>query len=378
MYLIIRADGNGDIGMGHLMRCSAIADEFEKAGGKTCFLVSQDSDLSAVKSLGHSAYQLKKIGNMGWDVDEAIDWIRSQHADRLLIDSYRVDAKYLKKLNKIIDTYYMDDLYAFDYPVDHIINHNIEASMERYKNQTYVKDYYLGVQYLPVRKQILAARKRGVAHEIKKALVTTGATDPYEIELKLLEEVAPAYPQIRFTFLLGTFYSKGYINKLIELSQTHNNIIVLGWTKDMGQLYAENDLTIGPGSTSLLESMTVGTAAISFSFVDNHLNECLTLDEMHIAPYCGDVRDNMQKVLQKITEDIAQLNNRGRLEDAAARYRMLFDGHGAERTAEVLMNGSSITEENAEKPLIREKIKSSSGTVRETVRKLGTEIPPHN
>ena len=94
MYLIIRADGNGDIGMGHLMRCSAIADEFEKAGGKTCFLVSQDSDLSAVKSLGHSAYQLKKIGNMGWDVDEAIDWIRSQHADRLLIDSYRVDAQY--------------------------------------------------------------------------------------------------------------------------------------------------------------------------------------------------------------------------------------------------------------------------------------------
>ena len=64
--------------------------------------------------------------------------------------------QYLDSLSKVVRVAYLDDLRAFSYPVDTIINYDVipEASMESYqKDYSLAKHLLIGSQYTPLRKQ---------------------------------------------------------------------------------------------------------------------------------------------------------------------------------------------------------------------------------
>ena len=51
--IIIRADANATIGMGHIMRTLSIADSFRAADNNVCFVLADDTVQSLVRSRGY-------------------------------------------------------------------------------------------------------------------------------------------------------------------------------------------------------------------------------------------------------------------------------------------------------------------------------------
>jgi spore coat polysaccharide biosynthesis predicted glycosyltransferase SpsG len=166
------------------MRCSAVAKAAAAAGEEVCFLVSPDSGTELLTKQGFAVHRMKKGGALGWDPDEAVSAIAALRPSAVLADTYRVDDTALKKLADAAELVYLDDLYAFDYPVRTIINYNLEASVERYRPTAYPgRRLYLGASWFPVREQIAQAAEHGknagarLRPAVQTVLITTGATD---------------------------------------------------------------------------------------------------------------------------------------------------------------------------------------------------------
>ena len=50
--IVIRADANSKIGMGHVMRCTAIADRLREKGEQVCFLVADENPVPLLQGKG--------------------------------------------------------------------------------------------------------------------------------------------------------------------------------------------------------------------------------------------------------------------------------------------------------------------------------------
>ena len=91
--------------------------------------------------------------------------------------------EHIKKVAKLI---YTDDLVMFDYPVDAIINYNIEANELMYSSTSYKnRGLFLGPRYFPSRSEFRLFNKNYVKDRVEKVLLTCSSTDPFEaISLK--------------------------------------------------------------------------------------------------------------------------------------------------------------------------------------------------
>lgn len=338
--IVFRTDANKAIGMGHYMRCFAIAHELVQRGFDVLFLIAPDADEAAVREQGFPLWQLKRQGGtIGWDADEAASWLSTQPVTVLFIDTYRIDFSSMKVLaDAVLDTWYMDDLCAFDYPVAGIINYNLDASKAAYRLLlSKPVELFLGAAYYPVRHEILDARVRSLRSGVRRVLIATGATDPFRIAEVLLGELVQRFADVEFAVQLGKYYEDAYRAKLQVFAAEHANVRLLGWTRQMGTRYAACDVCITPGSSMMSEAMTVGVPCISFAFADNHLGQCIFMDQRKMAPYAGDARANLEAVCKRAGDVLASFRSLEERNFRRTRFAQLFDGKGASRVADALV-----------------------------------------
>ena len=114
-------------------------------GKEVIFYTSDEFAEQTITKRGFKAIRLHYAWN---DKESELDQL-SRELEKtcphlLLIDSYQVTEQYLKSLRQIVKLAYIDDLNAFDYPVDIVINYSIYAEDLDYPQN---KVYLLGIQY---------------------------------------------------------------------------------------------------------------------------------------------------------------------------------------------------------------------------------------
>ncbi len=143
--IAIRVDANEIIASGHLMRCLSIADALFSLGEEIIFYTSDEFAEQTITKRGFKAIRLHYAWN---DKESELDQLSKELEKTcprlLLIDSYQVTKQYLKSLRQSVKLAYIDDLNAFDYPVDIVINYSIYAEDLDYPQN---KVYLLGIQY---------------------------------------------------------------------------------------------------------------------------------------------------------------------------------------------------------------------------------------
>lgn len=366
--VVIRADANSKIGMGHVMRCLSVADALVKRGEEVLFVTADDTPVPLLTKKGipyrvlHTDYadmeaELPELWNalselpQGPGVPEAA---LLQRNTSILVDSYYVTEKYLAALKSRITTIYMDDIYAFSYPVDMLINYNIYGEEMGYEKDAAFADtkLLLGTEYVPLREEFSAgagyvqSRKvlsLGAANVTPAAdggiLITTGGSDSFNLAGQLLMEAMKydALKEKEYHVVSGSL--NPHIGELQALAQKHENIHIHCNVTNMAELMAESEVALSAGGSTLYELCAMGVPVIAFSFAENQERLVQTFVKRGIAQYGGNYRTDGNKMIQNTIAGLETL-----LEDENLRTeyrkkaRTLVDGKGAGRIAEAILS----------------------------------------
>ena len=380
--VVIRADANSKIGMGHVMRCLSVVDALVKRGEEVLFVTADDTPVPLLTKKGvpyrvlHTDYadmeaELPKLWNalselpQGPGVPEAT---LPQRNTFILVDSYYVTEKYLAALKKRITTIYMDDIYAFSYPVDMLINYNIYGEEMGYEKDAAFADtkLLLGTEYVPLREEFAAGagyaqsrkelsaetenvtpaedRLHQMAEQGRTAdggiLITTGGSDSFNLAGQLLMEAMKydALKEKEYHVVSGSLNL--HIGELQALAQKHENIHIHCNVTNMAELMAESEIALSAGGSTLYEFCAMGVPVIAFSFAENQERLVQTFVKRGIAQYGGNYRTDGNKMIQNTIAGLETL-----LEDENLRTeyrkkaRALVDGKGADRIAEAIISG---------------------------------------
>lgn len=381
--VVIRADANSKIGMGHVMRCLSVADALVKRREEVLFVTADDTPVPLLTKKGipyrvlHTDYadmeaELPELWNALSELPQgpgapeaALPQMPSQRAESseealpqrnaaILVDSYYVTEKYLAALKKRITTIYMDDIYAFSYPVDMLINYNIYGEEMGYEKDAAFADMklLLGTEYVPLREEFSAgagyvqSRKvlsLGAANVTPAAdggiLITTGGSDSFNLAGQLLMEAMKydALKEKEYHVVSGSLNPN--IGELQALAQKHENIHIHCNVTNMAELMAESEVALSAGGSTLYELCAMGVPVIAFSFAENQERLVQTFVKRGIAQYGGNYRTDGNKMIQNTIAGLETL-----LEDENLRTeyrkkaRTLVDGKGAGRIAEAILS----------------------------------------
>lgn len=332
----IRADANREIGTGHVMRCLSIAAALKECGQEVCFVLADKSPAELIKSRGMQYYVLDSdYKDMESELPALKIWLQQEKPQCLLVDSYFVTEKYLQELRKYTRTAYLDDVNAFPYPVDILINYNIYGDMLPYREQAVGigQQFLLGTSYVPLRQEFRNVEYT-VKPEVENVLITTGGSDKYNLAGLLLEVLLQDDRTKRFQYHVVSGAFNTHISYLEKIAGKHANISIYQNVTDMSELMQKCDVAITAGGSTMYELSAIGLPIICFSFVDNQERIVQTFADKGIVCYGGDYLAEKENLLKAVSEHLSELAEscRSRLE-YSRKEKSLVDGQGAMRIA---------------------------------------------
>ncbi len=156
--LIFRADALTGTGSGHVMRCLALGQAWEDAGGSVVFVTACQNDglLQRLKQAGFDVYQLIKPYPDPGDWEYTKDILAAYPNVWLVLDGYHFDETYQKQIKEtrhrllVID----DMAHLKHYYADIILNQNLHAKGLPYSREPYTR-LLLGTKYVLLQREFL-------------------------------------------------------------------------------------------------------------------------------------------------------------------------------------------------------------------------------
>lgn len=344
----IRVDANMTIGMGHVMRCIAIARQLMKKGCRVLFLTADEWARDTISETGMDQLCL----HTRWDwMEEELPRLREilsmAGIKTLLVDSYQATTTYFEGLKDLVRIVRIDDCFEPVCPVDLLINYNAYHVRFPYE-ETYTDGtrLLLGTDYVPLREEfargdlVNAACGKAQNEEEFSVLLTSGGGDTQDALMGLLQKVVEeeAFKKVTFHVAIGGLHPRGDEIELFSMEYDSPRIKVYRPCRDVAGLMARCDAAVSAAGTMLFELSALGVPAVFFETADNQRYDREFFGEEERMLYAGDIRQDREACLTAVCENLKKL-----LADLALRQHMreaLFqvtDGHGAERIAEEIV-----------------------------------------
>lgn len=338
MHYYFRTDGNEIIATGHVMRCLSIADACKDIGHEVTFITADDQCNDLIQQRGYNAINLAgKWNDLEYELDEIGCLISEHDVQILIIDSYYVTEKYLRTLKTLTKTVYIDDLNAFHYLVDVLINYSIYADKFNYPSLYSDTKLLLGCDYVPLRTQFRGIDRKIVCKEVQNILITTGGTDYQNVIGRLLNKmVVDKYLEsISIHVVVGMFNAN--LDELRVIEKQYVNVNIHCNVLNMAELMKGADIAISAGGSTLYELAACGVPTITYSFADNQMDNVREFADRGLMEYAGDVRHNIDNCIGALYNMINLLvQNQEKRQSLSHQLLKLVDGEGTMRIAKEL------------------------------------------
>jgi len=359
--LLLRADAGPQIGMGHVMRCLALAEPWLQAGSAVTLLTAPragdlqspsagsdnpterrlqtagtDALRARAESLGVSLRELSTPSGSPADAAETIALAQSLRANWLVLDGYHFDAAFQRavKAANLRLLVFDDTAHAAHYAADFILNQNLGATAALYPHREPTTRLLLGPRFVQLRSEF-AASSRSAEHRSAGAsapskaeqcsalrlLVTLGGSDPNNVTTQVLSAFA-VIPNLTTDIVLGPANPhaaalQSPISDLPSPISFHIN------PPDLPALMARADFAICAGGTTAWELSFLGIPMLVLVLAENQRNNAEQLAATGAA---------IHTTITSLAADLrAILADALRRAEMSRRARALVDGLGSFR-----------------------------------------------
>lgn len=330
--LIFRADGNAQIGMGHVMRCLALADMLNGLFPMKLAITDPAADVQTlIEAAGLTVIALPD------SADKAAFWGALHPDDIVVLDGYSFDETFQRavraRTRKLV---FIDDLGTGHQVADVVINHAGGVSADQYKAEDHTQ-FCLGPHYALLRPEFLRPEEFGPPPATGPIFVNLGGSDLQNTSLTVLEAIRQVDANVPVHIVLGPFHPD---RATIEAFKRNLPNLTVSQNLSAGQMAAaltQCSLTITACSTIAYEVCAVNRPLIAVVTADNQDRLAQFLSEEKLA-----LSVNFPTLLARSTPVIA-LDKMLRLsiqsfqfspetvDESLANQRRYFDGRSPER-----------------------------------------------
>ncbi|MEO9902265.1 hypothetical protein [Nisaea sp.] len=333
--LAIRADADAGIGLGHAMRCFALAEAWCAQGGEAVFFSAAalpDPVLARLDGAG-IAHRVFASPDDGREFADAATGIGARW---LVVDGSFATPDYLERVrNAGLPVLLIDDEGSAErYPCDLLLNQNVQATSGDYAGRTEAK-ILAGPGFALIRADMRETLQlRTLPERPQRILVLVGGADPGG-HLEALAEAAA-------TALRQATIADGHVDAVIgpasawrAPADTDPMITYHRGVKDMGTLIAKTDLTISSAGSTVWELSLFGTPMILGASVPVEEPVGAGMAARGAALYLGRFSDCPAE--QLVAETVRVLQDSAVRRKLSAAASALVDGGGVERVIDAML-----------------------------------------
>jgi len=263
--VIIRVDGNSNIGLGHIYRGIALAGML-KNDFDVSFITKSNTTISPIVDANFNCNFIPADIKL---LDEPIYFNNIFLKNTIIVlDGYDFTEEYQQKIKEYnYKLVYIDDLAIGTQKADLVINHSPGIKKSDYKTENYTK-LALGLDYALLRQSFINFdRSNPKLHNgVKNILVSFGGADPKNFTYKAVIELLKIDKTEQINIILGAAYKHTNIMDITNSKlKIHKNLT----EKQVFDIMLNSDLAIVPASTTSIELASIGVPMILSYFVDN-------------------------------------------------------------------------------------------------------------
>lgn len=309
--LTIRADAGPHVGLGHVMRCLAVAEAARDAGTEvTMVSPTLPENVNA---------RLTQSGIAWHPADGGVP-----KSDALLVDGYGftlTDARRWREDARVMAV--MDDNAEMtDWPADLVINPNPHAKPALYHGWCGPR-FLFGSAYAPLRREFTQATPITPRQEANRILVTMGGSDPQRLSPIILEGLEAVGMPLEIHAVLGQLAEAPALD-----SHSRHHLTIDRDVKDMSLLMTSTDVAISAAGSTLWELAALGVPTVAVIVAKNQWLAASAAAEKGMLRLV-----EPQEAAQEAAALLSDFTARQSLSAAAHRQ---VDGHGAQRILEAL------------------------------------------
>jgi UDP-2,4-diacetamido-2,4,6-trideoxy-beta-L-altropyranose hydrolase len=340
MKLLMRADGDAQIGAGHVMRCLALGQAWQDAGGQVVLAMATKIPTleTRLQQEGMEVIHLSVSLGSADDALQTAHLAREQQADWLVADGYLFGADYQRFMKEsglrllLIDDYG----HATHYYADWVLNQNIHAHPGIYAAKELYTRLLLGTQYALLRREFWQWRgwQRQHPEVAGKILITLGGSDPDNVTGKVLQSLGLVKPEgLKAVVVVGGANLRYQSLEGLAGKLNHHVRLVVN-ALNMPELMAWADLAISAGGSTCWELAFMGLPMMTLVLAENQEPIAESLDRAGVALNLGWHNQLSAPTLAAtLTCLLSNPEARGRM---SRKGHELIDGAGAYRVVERL------------------------------------------
>ena len=377
MRVAFRVDSSNLIGAGHVTRCMTMATALRSYGWDVLFICRElvgniiykltENSFKVIRLTlpenvvvgGTNAYDSWLAVSVERDAEETSQVIDKFQPDWVVVDHYRLDAQWEKKIRELCSfVMVIDDLANREHDCDILLDQNYFAENSQDRYQSLVPKHcrlLLGPQYALLGPEYPLFR-RGMPQrtsEIRRILIYFGNSDLGNKTLLTLHALdVPELSVIAVDIVVGSGSSD--LAKIKEFIVKRPNFTLYTDMSSLAALMIRADLMIGAGGATTWERLCLQLPAIVVPLAKNQeeFTKILTKQGLQFS-----FEDCPQTWSLRCREKITELISRPDLVRMCIHKMCIVDGYGVKRVTQMLSSG------NIEKIVMRRARSSDVGVM---------------
>lgn len=332
--VVLQAEGNRHIGIGHLSRTATLAQALLQTNYWHRILVIWEAPPELVERFAPQGCEVLGVE----DRETALDW-RSLLAPPgtyavLITDLMELEAEDFQAARD--EGYrllvHLNDSGSGRFTADMVVDENSAKSTAAFPD-SFQGAALVGSSYRVIQESVRASRPEQAwqGDRLARILVTLGGADPGNLTLNFLQRLRPLLTEanLEVTAIAGPAFHPNHRYHLQNLAQQEPRIRLVDAPSSLAEFILDHDLTITLGGITSYEVMCLGRAcgAIAWENMSSYVESLAALDLL----------ENLGSIEQAADALQARLMDSARLHALADRGWQTIDGRGGDRIVQQIL-----------------------------------------